>query len=205
MIVSRNELKQITGCNYYNGDAIHSRFAYDFFRKKTLPIGNIVAFRAPMEVLADGMIDKEDMISNDFIYSEDAINFIWEIPMLDNAFGATCFQRLFNTQVANLLHLYINKGIEVRGDDLMVHDEFTGSDGQLHKVGKCSVSITFVKDGASLGHTAINVDAGSRAPGFAYSTKLSDTQTEKFMEEVIDMFYQMVDDIFITTTKIIMK
>ena len=87
----------------YDGSLIHSRFAYRYFRNKTLPIGNILAFRAPMLVEAAGMIDNEDLINNDFIYSDDAINFCWEIPNLD-PFGAVAWQRLFNTQVANILH-----------------------------------------------------------------------------------------------------
>ena len=43
----------------YDGDIIHHRFAYTYFRNRTLPIGNILAFRAPMKVEADGMIDLE--------------------------------------------------------------------------------------------------------------------------------------------------
>ena len=63
--------------NVYDGDLIHQRFAYKFFRNKTLPIGNILAFRAPMKVEADGMIDLEDTLDNDYIYSDDAINFFF--------------------------------------------------------------------------------------------------------------------------------
>ena len=107
----------------YDGDLIHSRFAYKFFKERTLPIGNIVAFRAPMKVEAAGMIDSEDIINNDFIYSEDAINFCWEIPYLD-PFGAVAWQRLFNTQIANILSSkYLKSPIEVDGDDLIVHKE----------------------------------------------------------------------------------
>lgn len=187
----------------YDGHLIHKRFAYNYFRKKTLPIGNIVAFRAPMDVQADGMIDSEDILQNDFIYSEDAINFCWEIPNIE-AYGAVAFQRLFNTQVAGILaNRYLKKPIEVDGDDLMVHDEFEGSDGTLQKVGKCSVSITYVKDGVALGHTGININAGRKAPNFAYSTKLSNEQAELFMKDVISHFYEMSDDIFIATTKVI--
>ena len=61
----------ITDIKVYDGLLIHKRFAYTYFRKKTLPIGNIVAFRAPMNVQADGMIDNEDVLQNDFIYSYD--------------------------------------------------------------------------------------------------------------------------------------
>ena len=64
----------------YDGNLIHNRFAYTYFKKRTLPIGNIVTFRSPMLVEADGMIDHEDVLQNDFIYSDDAINFCWEIP-----------------------------------------------------------------------------------------------------------------------------
>jgi len=186
----------------YDGPLIHKRFAYDFFRNKTLPIGNIIAFRCPMDVNVSGMIDQEDVLQGDYIYSEDAINFCWEIPMLDK-FGAVAFQRLLNTQIANILSSkYIKKPIEVDGDDLMVHDEFEGSDGTLQKVGKCSVSITYSKDNVALGHTGININAGRRAPNFAYSTNLSDDDATKFMQDIIDLFYSMVDDMFIATTKI---
>jgi len=194
----------INDISLYDGNIIHDRFAYKFFRNKTLPIGNILAFRAPMTVEADGMIDLEDTLKNDYIYSEDAINFVWEIPGLD-AFGAVAWQRLFNTQIANILSTqYLNAPIEVDGDDLLVHKEFE-QHGIIQPKGKCSVSITYSKNGAALGHTAINVTAGRKAPAFAYSTNLSDEDCDKFMKEVIDVFYHMNDDMFIATTKIIIK
>ena len=186
----------------YDGLLIHKRFAYNYFRKKTLPIGNIVAFRAPMNVLADGMIDSEDILQNDFIYSDDAVNFCWEIPNLD-PFGAVAWQRLFNTQIANIVSSMIKKPIEVDGDDLLVHDNFEGSDGSQQNIGKCSVSITVSKNNVALGHTGININAGCKAPNFAYSTKLTDAQVDQFMKAVIDMFYALNDDIFIATTKVI--
>ena len=125
----------IKDISVYDGLLIHKRFAYTYFRKKTLPIGNIIAFRAPMNVQAAGMIDSEDVLQNDYIYSDDAINFCWEIPNVD-PYGAVAFQRLFNTQIANILYKIIKKPIEVDGDDLMIHDEFEGSDGSLQKEGK---------------------------------------------------------------------
>ena len=188
----------------YDGSLIHKRFAYKFFRNKTMPIGNILAFRAPMEVEADGMIDLEDTLKNDYIYSDDAINFVWEIPNID-FFGAVAWQRLFNTQLANILSTnYLKAPIEVDGDDLIVHKEHD-QHGIIQSKGKCSVSITYVKEGAALGHTAINIVAGRRAPGFAYSTNLEDEQASQFMKDAIDIFYGMNDDIFLATTKIINK
>ena len=186
----------------YDGSLIHSRFAYRLLRNKVLPHGNIVAFRAPMKVEAAGMIDLEDVLSNDYIYSKDAINFCWEIPHLE-AFGAVAFQRLFNTQIANILYKHLKKPIEVSGDDLLVRDTFEGSDGKMYDKGKCSVSITYFKNGAALGHTGINIDAGNQAPGFAYSTKLNEANIDQFMKEVVDVFHMLCDSIFLATTKVI--
>ena len=186
----------------YDGNLIHSRFAYRYFRDKTLPIGNIVAFRAPMKVEAEGMIDSEDILNADYIYSDDAINFCWEIPGLD-PFGAVAWQRLFNTQIANVLSTkYINSPIEVNGDDLIVHKEHNQG-GITQTKGKCSVSITVSNNNVALGHTGININAGKKAPAFAYSTSLTSEQAQAFMKDIIDIFYQMNDDIFLATTKVI--
>jgi hypothetical protein len=186
----------------YNGDLIHKRFAYQFLRDKVSPIGDIVCFRGGMNVTTN-LIDQEDLINKDYIYSGDAINFIWEIPNLC-PFGAVAFQRLFNTQIANLLSIkYIQKPIEVDGDDLLVHDRFVGSDGKDYEKGKASVSITYSTNNVAIGHTGINIDAGRLAPGFAYSTKLSDEQADAFMNDVNQMFYVMCMDAFVATTKVI--
>ena len=193
----------IVNVNNYDGDLIHRRFAYTYFKNRTLPIGNIVTFRSPMHVEADGMIDHEDVLKNDFIYSDDAINFCWEIPGMDS-FGAVAWQRLFNTGIANILQGFIEAPIEVDGDDLIVHKEFTRG-GIVQPKGKCSVSITYTKDGAALGHTGINVRAGDKAPAFAYSTNLTDAQIKTFQDTIVEMFYAMNDDMFIATTKIISK
>ena len=188
----------------YDGNLLHHRFAYSFFRNKVLPIGNIIAYRAPMKVETDGMIDQEDVLNNEFIYSDDAINFLWEVPGVDTL-GAIAYQRLFNTNLANILSTkYLKKPIEVDGDDLIVHAEHE-QHGIIQPNGKCSVSITHVKDGAALGHTGINIKAGRNAPSFAYSTNLDDTQARDFMNDVVQMFYEMNDDMFVATTKIISK
>ena len=185
----------------YNGDFIHERFAYKIFRKEVTPYGNIVAFRAPMDV-SDNLIDLEDTLSNDFIHSEDAINFCWEIPNLC-PIGAVSFQRLFNTAVGKILSDTINKDVVMDGDDIMVVDSFKGSDDEVRDEGKVSVSITYSKENVALGHTGINVNAGNKAPGFAYSSNLDDSAVESFMNSVITYFNDEVKDQFVATTKII--
>lgn len=185
----------------YDGNFIHNRFAYEQFRKEVSPYGNIVAFRAPMYV-KDALIDLEDTLSNDFIHSQDAINFCWEIPGLC-PLGAVSFQRLFNTAIANMLSRFIKKGIVIDGDDLMVQDEFVGTDEKVRKAGKVSVSITYSKDNVAVGHTGINIVAGEKAPPFAYSSNLTKQATKEFIGAVIDYFNNEVRDQFTATTKVI--
>ena len=185
----------------YDGKLIHERFAYKFFRKEVSPYGNIVAFRAPMYV-EDALIDLEDSLSDDYIHSQDAINFCWEIPSLC-PLGAVAFQRLVNTAVANILSRIINKSIIVAGDDLLVQDKFVGTDDKVRDSGKVSVSITYSKDNVGIGHTGINIVAGDKAPGFAYSSNLSNEQIDDFINSVIQYFNGEVKDQFIATTKVI--
>ena len=194
MLVTREQLKEITGCNYYNGDVIHERFAYKFFKKNVTPVGNIVAFRAPMEV-TDNLIDLEDSLNKDYIYSDDAINFCIEIPNID-LYGGVAFQRLFNTQIAFLLTNYVKDyAVTVDGDDIL----FTVGEEQK----KASVSIAAQKNGAVLIHTAINVSAGNKAPDFAFSTNLTDEECEEFAKKVCEQFYAINQDIFVATTKVV--
>ncbi len=185
----------ITDQKIYNGPFIHQRFAYNYFRDKVSPTGNIVAFIAPAEVEATGMIDKQDILDKDYIYSEKMINFCWEIPCIRDGFGAVAFQRLFNTGIAHILAKFINKPILVNGDDIMVIN-----DG---KEGKASVSITHMVGEAAIGHTGINIDAGSKAPPHAYSTNLDDNAAISFINEVDNYFNWLVRDLFIATTKVL--
>jgi hypothetical protein len=184
----------------YDGSFIHKRFAYEYFRKDTLRSGNIVSFIGPMEVTTN-LIDLEDSLEKDYIYSEKAINFCWEIPDID-LFGGVAFQRLFNTAIANLLHGYIKAPIEMKGDDIIVHKEHNQG-GITQLKGKASVSIATHKNNAVIGHTGINITAGKKAPAFAYSTNLTDEQARQFIADVEKTFYEMTDSIFLATTKVI--
>ncbi len=185
----------------YDGLILHRRFAYNFFRKECNAIGDIIIFRGEMEVLNDGMIDQEDAINKEYIWSKDALNILWELPILgNNSFGAVCYQRLFNSRIAELLSQenYLNQPVVINGDDIYVKSP-------NKKLSKASVSITHVKDHAALGHTGINIDAGSQAPEIAFSTRLTEKQIGSFAEDVIELFYKMNQDIFIATTKILVK
>lgn len=200
MIVTNKQLLEITGVDYYDGSLIHQRFAYRFFRDKTHPIGNIISFISKAEV-TDNLIDLEDAITKDFIYSDSMVHFCFELPTT-NLWGGVAFQRLFNTMVGDILAGIIQVPVEINGDDIFVRKEFNNK-GVIISRGKASVSIVAEKQGAILGHTGINIVAGPTAPSFAYSTNMTPEQVKEFQTKCIEMFYQTAHSIFIATTKIV--
>ena len=194
MIISRDQLKEVFGEDLYGGVEIHDRFAYKFFKKDVSPLGDIVSFIAPMEVTAN-LIDLEDSLNKDYIYSDLAMNFIMEIPN-KNIWGGVLFQRLLNAQVGSLLcERYLKAEGYVDGDDIMVKE------GDQYK--KASVSIAAEKNGAVLIHLGINIKAGTRAPDFAYSTNLTEDRAYEFMADVEGIFRSITQDVFVATTKIV--
>ena len=194
MIINREQLKNVTGCDYYDGAVLHDRFVYKFYKKQVRALGNIVAFVAPMEVTTN-LIDLEDAINKDYIYSDSAVNLLIEIPNID-LFAGVCFQRLFNAQLGSLLCTkYLQGEGYVDGDDIMVKD------GDTYK--KASVSIATRKNGAVMIHVGINIEAGTKAPDFAYSTRLTEESATAFMTDAINMFNAIAQDVFVATSKVI--
>lgn len=193
MIITREQLKEATGSDYYCGRVLHEPFAYKFLKKSVEATGNIVSFIAPMEV-TDNLIDLEDSINKDYIYSDMAINFLIEIPFVD-LFGGICFQRLFNAQLGSLLcSSYLEKSGYVDGDDIMIVD---------NEPKKCSVSIAAQKNNCVLIHTGINMQAGPKAPSFAYSTELDELEAIHFMQEAEEIFQNMTRDIHVALRKVV--
>lgn len=186
----------------YDGTLIHSRFAYRYFKERVSPLGNIVAFIAPMEVLAEGMIDLEDVLEGAFIYSDLAVNWCWEVPIVQDAFGSVMLQRMFVSTVANILVPLVGAEIEIDGDDIWVMKEHTQG-GVTQMKGKASVSIATVNDGVAMGHLGINLKAGKKAPAFAFSTDLKEKQVDVLLDDSIKAFYGMLHDVFVATCKII--
>jgi hypothetical protein len=180
----------------YDGSDLADRFAYKYFRKNILATGNIIAYVAPMRVETEFMVDLEDKLANDFIYSKKAINFLLEIPGID-LYAGVCFQRLYNSLLASVLcnSFLPNSICEVDGDDI-----YFIIDGERKKA---SVSIAKQCNNAVLIHTGINIIAGDKAPSFAFSTNLTEEQAQQFMTKAIDLFYNMSRDIFVATTKIV--
>lgn len=184
----------------YDGTHLRKRFAYDHFLDKTQPIGNIIAFRSPINVGIDKLIDKDNIINENPLYSDDAINFCMEIPNI-SLFAGVCFQRLFNSALGNMLASeYLKCDVEIDGASIIAHKEIE-EDGIIKTKGKVSISDVNFVDGAVLIHTGINIKAGKKAPSIAFSTNLTDEESIIFMRSGIEYFYGIMHELFIETTK----
>ena len=181
----------------YDGSLIHSRFGYNHFRDSYNPLGVIFALRGKMDV-TEHLIDLEDKLNSDFIYSDDALSFVWEIPNM-NPLGAVFFQRLFAKEIGEHLTRGCCSNLEVHvdGDDIMIKKP------GMEDWGKSSVSITKCTDGVALGHLGLNISAGPKAPSFAFSLFLNDQDTDTLAASIKEIFYKILGSCFVATTKVI--
>jgi len=184
----------------YDGSYLRKRFAYDHFQEKTHPIGNIIAFRAPISVDVKDLVDKDNIIREEGIYSDDAVNFCMEIPNI-SMFAGVCYQRIFNACIGNILASeFLQCDVEIDKSSIIVHKEIE-EDGIIKTKGKASVSDVTLVDGAVLLYTGINIKCGKKAPAIAFSTNLKDDEAIVLMHRGIEYFYTSLQDIFVETTK----
>lgn len=184
----------------YDGTYLRKRFAYDHFLEKTQPIGNIIAFRAPIKIEVANLINKDDIIKEEEIRSDDAINFCMEIPNI-SLFAGVCFQRIFNSCIGNILASeFLKCDVEIDGEKIIIHKE-TEDNGIIRMKGIASISDVNFVDGAVLIHTGIHINSGVKSPVTSYSTKLENEQCLILMRKGIEYFYGVLHEIFVETTK----
>lgn len=108
----------------------------------------VVAFAGPCEVDLDSMVDLEDVLNNDYIYSKKMLNFIVEIFGIGLQEGVL-LQRLFSSIIQDRINaMSQDANIRRRGDDLFYQD-----------TAKLSVSICTLSPTSILIHTGLNIDA----------------------------------------------
>lgn len=129
----------------YTGDELSNHWIYRNFGI----LGDaVVAFTGPCEISPEKMVDLEDVLNDDFIYSKKMLNFIVEI------FGITLqegvlIQRLFSGIIQDKINLMTEgANIRRRGDDLFYQD-----------TAKLSVSICTLSPTSILIHTGLNIDS----------------------------------------------
>ncbi len=172
----------------YDGGQLKSLWAYRHYQ---LMGDSIIVFRGPCNVNKEALVDVQDQLANNFIYSPDMLHFIAEHFGCDLE-KAVLRQRLMITQVEGLLREKSRVCLVRRGDDLYAGER------------KLSVSIATVSPVSSLIHLGLNIDA-SGAPVPAVGLKeigLSDDSLWEFAHTVCANYQQEVQDIKLACCKV---
>lgn len=150
---------------------------------------SVVAFRGECEVKLSEMVDIEDVINNEPIYSKDMLSFISEqfgIGLTEGVFR----QRLLMCIIKEILE---EKGIFVKrnGDDLLING------------GKLSVSIATKSVTSVLIHTGLNIlSEGTPVKACGLKSELGIENIEEFAQEVMKRYSEEIDDIILAGTKV---
>ena len=149
----------------------------------------IVAFRGECEVKLTEMVDIEDVINNEPIYSKYMLSFISEqfgVNLVEGVFR----QRLLMCIIKELLE---ERGIFVKrnGDDLIVGG------------GKLSVSIATKSVTSILIHTGLNIlSEGAPVKASGLTSELGITDIDEFAIQVMSRYAEEINDIQLASTKV---
>ncbi len=149
----------------------------------------IVAFCGECEVNLSEMVDIEDVINNEPIYSKYMLSFITEqfnTELVEGVFR----QRLLITIIKECLE---NRGISVKrsGDDLFIKNK------------KLSVSIATKSLTSVLIHTGLNINSESAPVAAAgLETDLGLKDIKEFAIEIMKKYSEEIEDIKLASTKV---
>lgn len=149
----------------------------------------IVAFVGECEVKLTEMVDIEDVINNEPIYSKYMLSFITEqfnVELVEGVFR----QRLLVTCIKEALE---RLGFFVRrnGDDLFVNDK------------KLSVSIATKSMTSVLIHTGLNIlSDGAPIPVSGLGSDLGIEDIKEFAQEIMQKYSDEIEDIILASTKV---
>lgn len=149
----------------------------------------IVAFCGECEVKLTEMVDIEDVINNEPIYSKYMLSFITEqfnVNLVEGVFR----QRLLMCCIKEALE---KRGFVVRrsGDDLFVNDK------------KLSVSIATKSLTSILIHTGVNIlSEGAPIPVSGLESDLGIKDIKDFAQEIMKNYSEEIDDIVMASTKV---
>ncbi len=170
----------------YNGLQLSPHWIYKNFN---IQGDSIVAFVGECEVKLTEMVDIEDVINNEPIYSKLMLSFITEqfgVSMTEGVFR----QRLLICIIKELLE---ERGIAVsrKGDDLIING------------GKLSVSIATKSVTSVLIHTGLNIiSEGAPVKAAGLSSELGIEDVKEFALEIMKRYSEEIDDIIMAGTKV---
>ncbi len=171
----------------YDGTQLAPHFIY---KNYNLMGDALIAFQGPCEVNLSEMVDLEDVINNEPIYSENMLHFIGEFFNVDLIRGVY-MQRLLITTIKETIETKYAQCLTRKGDDLFKNE------------GKLSVSIATKSQTSVLIHTALNITTDNtpvKTSGLLTDFCIQDL--EKFANEVLDAYNEETKDIYLATTKV---
>ena len=149
----------------------------------------IVAFCGECEVKLSEMVDIEDVINNEPIYSKYMLSFISEQFNIGLVEGVLR-QRLLMTTIKEALEKR-NYIVRRNGDDLFVNDK------------KLSVSIATKSTNSVLIHTGVNIlSDGAPIPVSGLKSDLNMENVKEFALEVMKNYTEEIEDIVLASTKV---
>lgn len=150
---------------------------------------SIVAFIGECEVKLTEMVDIEDVINNEPIYSKLMLSFISEqfgVNLVDGVLR----QRLLITIIKELLEEYGVKSLR-NGDDLMIGEK------------KLSVSIATKSMTSILIHTGLNIlSEGAPVDAAGLQSELGIIDIKDFAIKVMQRYSDELNDIVLASTKV---
>ena len=171
----------------YDGTQLAPHFIY---KNYNIMGDAMVSFIGPCEVKLTEMVDIEDVVNNEPIYSEKMLHFICEIFNTDLIRGVY-MQRLLVTTIKEQLEMKYNQSLIRKGDDLYKNE------------GKLSVSIATKSPTSVLIHTALNIVTDNTPVKTAgLQSDFSITNVEQFAKDVLNAYNEEVSDIYLATTKV---
>ena len=148
----------------------------------------IVAFVGEVDVKISEMVDIEDVLNNDSIYSKKMLNFIIEqynLPLEQMVYA----QRLFMSIIKETLESQ-GKKVQREGDDLFFDNR------------KLSVSIATKSITSCLIHSALNIIKEGAPIEASDLTEIGIENIEQFAKDVMERYSKEVDSIKMATYKV---
>lgn len=163
------------------------------YKKFNLQGDAIVAFCGECEVKLSEMVDIEDVINDEPIYSKNMLSFIIEhfnINLIEGIFRQRLLITIIKEALENLLTSHLSP-LTRSGDDLFIDNK------------KLSVSIATKSLTSVLIHVGINIDPTGAPVEAIGLNSLNIDNISGFANEVMVKYSQEIDDIILASTKVI--
>lgn len=177
----------------YTGNELSPHWIYKKFH---LQGDAIVAFRGECEVKLTEMVDIEDVINDEPIYSKNMLSFIVEhfnIGLVEGVIRQRLLICIIKEELENLLLTSSLSPITLKrsGDDIFVNGK------------KLSVSIATKSLTSVLIHVGVNIDPTGAPIDAIGLEELGVADTKEFAEKIMLKYSQEISDIILASTKVI--